>query len=117
MTCSPNITVRELVGITRHHNISGVPVVEGDNLVGIVTGRDIRFVPDLDVQVSEVMTPKERLVTVTEGAGHQEIQGKLHKHRIEKVLMVDDDFRLRGLGHGQRYYEGRKPPGCCKGCS
>ena len=97
VTCSPNITVRQLLGITRHHNISGVPVVEGDNLVGIVTGRDIRFVPDLDVQVREVMTPKERLVTVAEGAGHQEIQGKLHKHRIEKVLMVDDDFRLRGL--------------------
>ena len=97
VTCSPNITVRQLVGITRHHNISGVPVVEGDNLVGIVTGRDIRFVPDLDVQVREVMTPKERLVTVAEGAGHQEIQSKLHKHRIEKVLMVDDDFRLRGL--------------------
>ena len=97
VTCSPNITVRELLGITRHHNISGVPVVEGDNLVGIVTGRDIRFVPDLDVQVREVMTPKERLVTVTEGADHQEIQGKLHKYRIEKVLIVDDDFRLRGL--------------------
>ena len=97
VTCSPNITVRELLGITRHHNISGVPVVEGDNLVGIVTGRDIRFVPDLDVQVREVMTPKERLVTVAEGAGHQEIQSKLHKYRIEKVLMVDDDFRLRGL--------------------
>ena len=97
VTCSPNITVRELLGITRHHNISGVPVVEGDNLVGIVTGRDIRFVPDLDVQVREVMTPKDRLVTVTEGASHQEIQTKLHKHRIEKVLVVDDDFRLRGL--------------------
>jgi len=97
VTCSPHITVRELLGITRHHNISGVPVVEGDNLVGIVTGRDIRFVPDLDVQVREVMTPKDRLVTVTEGAGHQEIQTKLHKHRIEKVLVVDDDFRLKGL--------------------
>ncbi|MDC3058084.1 IMP dehydrogenase [Litorivicinus sp.] len=97
VTCPPNITVRELLGITRHHNISGVPVVEGDNLVGIVTGRDIRFVPDLDVQVREVMTPKDRLVTVTEGAGHQEIQTKLHKHRIEKVLVVDDDFRLKGL--------------------
>ena len=97
VTCSPNITVRELLGITRHHNISGVPVVEGDNLVGIVTGRDIRFLPDLDVQVREVMTPKDRLVTVTEGAGHQEIQTKLHKHRIEKVLVVDDDFRLKGL--------------------
>ena len=97
VTCPPNITVRELLGITRHHNISGVPVVEGDNLVGIVTGRDIRFVPDLDVQVREVMTPKDRLVTVTEGAGHQEIQTKLHKYRIEKVLVVDEDFRLKGL--------------------
>lgn len=97
VTCPPNITVRELLGITRHHHISGVPVVEGDNLVGIVTGRDIRFVPDLDVQVREVMTPKDRLVTVTEGAGHQEIQTKLHKHRIEKVLVVDEDFRLKGL--------------------
>ena len=97
VTCPPNITVRELLGITRYHNISGVPVVEGDNLVGIVTGRDIRFVPDLDVQVREVMTPKDRLVTVTEGAGHQEIQTKLHKHRIEKVLVVDEDFRLKGL--------------------
>ena len=97
VTCPPNITVRELLGITRHHNISGVPVVKGDNLVGIVTGRDIRFVPDLDVQVREVMTPKDRLVTVTEGAGHQEIQTKLHKHRIEKVLVVDEDFRLKGL--------------------
>ena len=97
VTCPPNITVRALLGITRHHNISGVPVVEGDNLVGIVTGRDIRFVPDLDVQVREVMTPKDRLVTVTEGAGHQEIQTKLHKHRIEKVLVVDEDFRLKGL--------------------
>ncbi len=97
VTCSPSITVRDLHAITSHHNISGVPVVEGDNLVGIVTGRDIRFVPDLDVQVREVMTPKDRLVTVAEGASHQEIQTKLHKHRIEKVLMVDDDFRLKGL--------------------
>ena len=97
VTCSPSITVRDLHGITSHHNISGVPVVEGDNLVGIVTGRDIRFVPDLDVQVREVMTPKDRLVTVAEGASHQEIQMKLHKHRIEKVLVVDDDFRLKGL--------------------
>ncbi|MBT6288306.1 MAG: IMP dehydrogenase [Oceanospirillales bacterium] len=97
VTCAPNITIHELLAITRHHNISGVPVVEGDNLVGIVTGRDIRFVPDLNVLVRDVMTPKDRLVTVTEGAGHSEIQTKLHKHRIEKVLVVDDDFRLKGL--------------------
>ena len=97
VTCAPNITIHELLAITRHHNISGVPVVEGDNLVGIVTGRDIRFVPDLNVLVRDVMTPKDRLVTVTEGGGHLEIQTKLHKHRIEKVLVVDDDFRLKGL--------------------
>ncbi len=97
VTCSPNITVRDLLVITRKHNISGVPVVEGDNLVGIVTGRDIRFVPDLDTLVRDVMTPKERLVTVLEGAPHQEIQSKLHTHRIEKVLVVDGDFRLKGL--------------------
>jgi|TARA_B110000305_G_scaffold242214_1_gene321399 IMP dehydrogenase len=97
VTCSPNITVRELLIITRKHNISGVPVVEGDNLVGIVTGRDIRFVPDLDTMVRDVMTPKDRLVTVIEGAPHQEIQSKLHVHRIEKVLVVDQDFRLKGL--------------------
>lgn len=97
VTCGPDITVRDLLVITRKHNISGVPVVEGDNLVGIVTGRDIRFVPDLDIRVRDVMTPKERLVTVLEGAPHQEIQTKLHAHRIEKVLVVDADFRLKGL--------------------
>ena len=97
VTCSQNITVRELLKITRHHNISGVPVVEGDSLVGIVTGRDIRFVPDLDVHVSDVMTPKDRLVTVVEGASHQEIQTKLHRYRIERVLVVDNEFHLKGL--------------------
>ena len=97
ITCPPNISVRELLVITRQHNISGVPVVEGDNLVGIVTGRDIRFVPDLDTLVRDVMTPQDRLVTVKEGAPHQEIQTKLHAHRIEKILVVDDNFRLKGL--------------------
>lgn len=97
VTCSPDISVRDLLLITRKHNISGVPVVEGDNLVGIVTGRDIRFVPDLETLVRDVMTPKARLVTVLEGAPHHEIQSKLHTHRIEKVLVVDGDFRLKGL--------------------
>lgn len=97
ITCGPDITVRDLLVITRQNNISGVPVVEGDNLVGIVTGRDIRFVPDLDTLVRDVMTPKDRLVTVQEGAAHHEIQTKLHAHRIEKVLVVDENFRLKGL--------------------
>lgn len=97
VTCGPNISIRKLLGITRQNKISGVPVVKGDNLVGIVTGRDIRFVPDLDTLVKNVMTPKARLVTVSEGASHNEIQAKLHEHRVEKVLVVDNDFRLKGL--------------------
>ncbi|MGA1207809.1 MAG: IMP dehydrogenase [Litorivicinaceae bacterium] len=97
ITCSPHITVRELLHITRANRISGVPVVEGDNLVGIVTARDIRFVPDLEIPISQVMTPKERLVTVKEGAPAAEIQAKLHANRIEKVLVVDDAFKLKGL--------------------
>lgn len=97
ITCSPHITVRELLHITRANRISGVPVVEGDNLVGIVTARDIRFVPDLETHISEVMTPKQRLVTVKEGAPASEIQAKLHANRIEKVLVVDDAFKLKGL--------------------
>lgn len=97
ITCSPHITVRELLHITRANRISGVPVVDGDNLVGIVTARDIRFVPDLDTPIAHVMTPKERLVTVKEGAPAAEIQTKLHANRIEKVLVVDDAFKLKGL--------------------
>lgn len=97
ITCSPHITVRELLHITRSNRISGVPVVEGDNLVGIVTARDIRFVPDLDTRIADVMTPQARLVTVKEGAPAAEIQAKLHANRIEKILVVDDDFRLKGL--------------------
>ena len=85
ITCSPHITVRELLHITRANRISGVPVVEGDNLVGIVTARDIRFVPDLDTPIAQVMTPRERLVTVKEGAPAAEIQSKLHANRIEKI--------------------------------
>ena len=97
ITCSPHITVRELLHITRANRISGVPVVEGDNLVGIVTARDIRFVPDLDTPIAQVMTPRERLVTVKEGAPAAEIQSKLHANRIEKILVVDDAFKLKGL--------------------
>src|SRR6185503_19728306 len=84
---------------TRAKNISGVPVVEGENLVGIVTHRDLRFETQRDAPVSAVMTPKDRLVTVREGADKDTVLGLLHKHRIEKVLVVDKDkgFKLRGM--------------------
>ncbi len=97
ITVNPNITVKELLSITESHNISGVPVVEGEQLVGIVTGRDIRFETNLKQPVSKIMTPKQKLITVKEGASRDEIIDLLHKNRIEKVLVVNNKFQLRGL--------------------
>ncbi len=97
ITVNPTATIREVIQLTRAKNISGVPVVEGEDLVGIVTHRDLRFETQLEAPVSSVMTPKERLVTVREGAGKDEVLTLLHRHRIEKVLVVDDHFKLRGM--------------------
>ncbi|KTD64788.1 IMP dehydrogenase [Legionella spiritensis] len=97
VSVSPDTTVRELLEVIAKHNFSGVPVLDKDLLVGIVTSRDIRFETNLSLPVSAVMTPKERLVTVREGAGREEVQGLLHKHRLEKLLVVNDSFKLRGL--------------------
>ena len=94
---APNITVRELLEIMDKHSFSGMPVVDNNLLVGIVTSRDIRFETNLMQTVSAVMTPKERLVTVKEGAENAEVCRLLHKHRIEKLLVVNNDFNLRGL--------------------
>jgi IMP dehydrogenase len=97
ITVSPHTSIAEVLQLTRSNHISGVPVVDGSELVGIVTGRDLRFETRLDEKVSSIMTPKAELVTVREGAGRDEVVAKLHKHRIEKVLVVNDDFELRGL--------------------
>ena len=97
ITVAPNASIREVIDLTQAHAISGVPVVEGEDLVGIVTHRDLRFETQLDAPVSSVMTPKERLVTVRENPDNEEVMTLLHRHRIEKVLVVDDDFRLRGM--------------------
>ncbi|KZM41054.1 inosine-5-monophosphate dehydrogenase [Marinomonas sp. SBI22] len=97
VTINPEASVRELVALTASHNISGVPVVQGDDLVGIVTSRDVRFVKDFEQSVADIMTPKERLVTVEEGASAGQVRKLLHEHRIEKVLMVNADFELRGM--------------------
>lgn len=97
ITVNPNMTVAELLVITEKYNFSGVPVVEGDNLVGIVTSRDIRFETNLSLPVKDVMTPKSRLVTVLEGESREEVIRLLHKHRLEKLLVVDEAFHLRGL--------------------
>ena len=97
ITVSPDKTIREVMELTRINKISGVPVVNGDDLVGIVTSRDLRFETHLDDAVSSIMTPKERLVTVREGAGRQEAMDLLRENRIEKVLVVNDAFQLRGM--------------------
>src|SRR6056300_1668706 len=90
VTCQPNTTVREIIALSREVGFSGFPVVENGDLVGIVTSRDVRFEDNLDTPVSSIMTPKERLVTVGEDEPNDVISGLLRKHRIEKVLMVND---------------------------
>ena len=98
ITVKPDTTIREVLALTRARNISGVPVVdETGQLAGIVTRRDMRFETELDDPVRHIMTKKDRLVTVREGASHDEVLQLMHKHRIEKVLVVNDDFELRGL--------------------
>jgi IMP dehydrogenase len=97
ITVTPDKTIREVLELTRARGISGMPVVEGDRTVGIVTNRDLRFETRLDLPVSAVMTPRDRLVTVREGAAKEEVLQLLHRHRIEKVLIVDEDFRLKGM--------------------
>jgi IMP dehydrogenase len=97
ITVAPDITIREVLEITKKNNISGVPVVQNDKTVGIVTNRDLRYENKLDALVSSVMTPKEDLITVKEGEEKEEVLRLLHHHRIEKVLVVDDSFKLKGM--------------------
>ena len=97
ITVAPHTTIREVLDLTHQHNISGVPVVDGDELVGIVTSRDMRFEKRLDDPVRNIMTGKENLVTVREDASQDEVLDLLHRHRIEKVLVINGDFELRGL--------------------
>ncbi|MBL8251210.1 MAG: IMP dehydrogenase [Candidatus Competibacter sp.] len=111
---SPGTTIREVLALTRAHHISGVPVVDGEDLVGIVTSRDLRFEDNLDAPVSTIMTPKDRLVTVREGAGREEIVELLHKHRIEKVLVVNERFQLRGMITVKDIQKSSDFPNACK---
>lgn len=114
ITVTPDITIAELKRITAENGISGVPVVEGEELVGIVTSRDVRFETHLDRPISTIMTPKERLVTVKEGAETEEALALMHKHRIEKVLMVDDAFHLKGLVTVKDIQKAEDKPNACK---
>src|SRR5207248_1567956 len=97
VTVTPDITVRELLALTQQHRVSGFPVVEKGKVVGMVTNRDYRFETNLDQPVRAIMTPRDRLVYVKEGASPEEARELLHKHRLERVLVVRDGFELRGL--------------------
>ena len=114
ITISPDATVAELLRLTEANNISGVPVVEGEQVVGIVTSRDTRFITDYDQSVADIMTGRDRLVTVKEGASADEVQTLLHKHRIEKILVVNDAGELRGMITVKDIEKATRYPNACK---
>ncbi len=114
ITVNPDESVREVLEITRRNNISGLPVEDNGRLTGIVTNRDLRFETRLDRPVREVMTPEERLVTVKENPDEDEVLSLLHKHRIEKVLVVDENFQLKGLITAKDFQKASDFPRACK---
>jgi IMP dehydrogenase len=114
ITIDAKSSIRELISLTDENNISGVPVLENGELAGIVTRRDVRFETDLDSSVASVMTPKERLVTAPEGENPEEVKRLLHKYRIEKVLVVNEDFDLRGLITVKDIEKAARYPNACK---
>ena len=114
ITVSPDTTIRQVLELTRSRGISGVPVVLGKKVMGIVTHRDLRFEEKLDAPVSSVMTPKERLITVRENAPKHEVLGLLHKHRIEKVLVVNGQEELAGMITVKDFQKATEFPRACK---
>ncbi len=114
ITVNPDMTIRQVIELTRAKNISGVPVVLGTKVVGIVTHRDLRFETKLDAPVSSVMTPKDRLITVRENAPKDQVLALLHKHRIEKVLVVAGDHELKGMITVKDFQKATEFPSACK---
>jgi len=114
ITIPPTMTVREVLALTRSYRISGLPVVENGVVVGIVTNRDTRFETNLDQAVRGIMTPRDRLVTVTEGSSPEEAKALMHKHRLERVLVVNANFQLRGLVTVKDILKSSEHPFACK---
>lgn len=114
ITVTPDTSIHEVLQLTKSYGISGVPVVDASGLVGIVTHRDLRFETRYDAPVSTIMTPKSKLVTVKEGADKDEVKRVLHEHRIEKVLVVDDAFRLKGMITVKDIQKATDKPNACK---
>ncbi|MDP1540659.1 MAG: IMP dehydrogenase [Moraxellaceae bacterium] len=114
ITVGPETTVGQLIELTKANRISGVPVMQGGQVVGIVTSRDLRFETRMDLPVSAIMTPQEKLVTVREGESPERIKALLHEHRIEKVLVIDDAFHLKGLITVNDFQKAERFPNACK---
>ncbi|TNC99820.1 MAG: IMP dehydrogenase [Gallionellaceae bacterium] len=114
ITIAPNMTVRDVLNLTRQHKISGLPVVQGKQVVGIVTNRDLRFESNLDQSITNIMTPRDRLITVKENANRDEARNLMHKHRIERVLVVNDAFELCGLITVKDILKSSEHPLACK---
>ena len=114
ITIPPQMTVREVLSLTRQHKISGLPVVEGSTVVGIVTNRDLRFETNLDQPIKNIMVPKSRLITVKEGTTREEAMALLHEHRLERVLVVNNAFELRGLITVKDITKTSEHPDACK---
>ena len=114
VTVPPEMPVREVIQLQRERKISGFPVVKGGKVVGIVTNRDLRFETQLDQPVKNIMTPQKKLITVREGASRQEAKELMHQHRLERVLVVDEDFQLKGLVTVQDILKESEHPNACK---
>src|SRR5262245_35462439 len=110
----PEMPVREVLALQREHKISGFPVVKNGKVVGIVTNRDLRFETTLDQPVKAIMTPQRKLVTVREGASREEARELMHRHRLERVLVVDEDFHLKGLVTVKDIMKETEHPNACK---
>jgi IMP dehydrogenase len=114
ITVTPDMTVRQVAEITRKHRISGLPVLDGKRVVGIVTNRDLRFEDNLDQPVKNIMTPRDKLVTVKEGASLEEAKSLMHRHRLERVLVINGDWELRGLMTVKDILKSSEHPSACK---
>jgi IMP dehydrogenase len=114
MTVSPEQTVREVIALQREHKISGFPVIKAGKVVGIVTNRDLRFEAELDQPIKTIMTPQRKLVTVREGASREDARKLMHQHRLERVLVVDEEFRLKGLVTVKDILKESEHPNACK---
>ena len=114
VTIQPHMTVRDVLALTRLHKISGLPVVDGTKDVGIVTNRDLRFETNLDQSIANIMTPKDRLVTVREGASREQVMELLHQHRLERVLVIDEAYNLKGLITVKDIQKSSEHPLACK---